>query len=204
MTRGSARGRWEALRRELLAIDEGVYRAIAGTPTPVMDRFWRPLTSSADNSMLWLVTAAIMAASGGEPARRAAIDGVASIAVASTIVNQGFKHLSRRPRPDRIGVPVTRHVPMPASTSFPSGHSASAFAFAEGVSATQPSLGAVLRVAAGAVAYTRVHAGVHYPGDIVAGALIGVACGRLGPVVVQRAAGSRLLGKLRAPAEGQS
>ena len=66
---------------------------------------------------------------------------------------------------------------MPASTSFPSGHAASAFAFAAAVGRDEPSLGFALRFLAAAVAYSRVHTGVHYPGDIVVGALIGAATG---------------------------
>ena len=68
---------------------------------------------------------------------------------------------------------------MPESTSFPSGHSASAFAFAEGVGAAAPALGAPVRLAALAVSYSRVHTGVHYPGDVVAGMLIGVTAGEV-------------------------
>lgn len=66
---------------------------------------------------------------------------------------------------------------MPRSTSFPSGHSASAFAFATGVCAELPELAPVLLPLAGAVAYSRTHAGVHYPSDVAAGAAIGIASG---------------------------
>jgi undecaprenyl-diphosphatase len=64
---------------------------------------------------------------------------------------------------------------MPASTSFPSGHSAAAFAFATGVGHVLPAAAIPLRGLAALVAYSRVHTGVHYPGDVVAGALIGTA-----------------------------
>ena len=65
--------------------------------------------------------------------------------------------------------------PMPASSSFPSGHSAAAFAFATGVGRTLPPAGVPLRALAALVAYSRVHTGVHYPGDVVAAALLGAA-----------------------------
>jgi undecaprenyl-diphosphatase len=73
---------------------------------------------------------------------------------------------------------------MPDSTSFPSGHSASAFAFAEGVSTAAPALGVPVRLLAVAVAYSRVHTGVHYPGDVVAGSLIGITAGEIASRVV--------------------
>lgn len=119
----------------------------------------------------------MIAVVGGRKGRRAAADGLLSVAVASATVNLGAKHLARRRRSDREGAEVTEewHVHMPTSTSFPSGHSASAFAFAEGVSATLPWLGVPLRMAAATVAYSRVHTGAHCPGDVVAGSLIGMS-----------------------------
>jgi undecaprenyl-diphosphatase len=72
-------------------------------------------------------------------------------------------------------VPIARHVPMPISSSLPSGHAAAAFAFATGVGHVMPKAAAALRVLAAVVAYSRVHTGVHYPGDVIAGALIGAA-----------------------------
>jgi undecaprenyl-diphosphatase len=64
---------------------------------------------------------------------------------------------------------------MPGSTSFPSGHSASAFAFASAVGRDLPGLALGLNFLAAAVAYSRVHTGVHYPGDTIVGAVIGAS-----------------------------
>ena len=68
---------------------------------------------------------------------------------------------------------------MPGSTSFPSGHTASAFAFSAAVGARIPLLWVPLKLVALLVGYSRIHTGVHYPGDVVAGALLGSACPRL-------------------------
>ena len=103
-----------------------------------------------------------------------------AIGVTSALVNLAVKSAwsGRRPGPARSGVPVWRNVAMPASTSFPSGHAASGFAFAAAIGRDQPALGLALRFLAAAVAYSRVHTGVHYPGDAVAGALIGEGIGQ--------------------------
>ncbi|CAM5398905.1 phosphatase PAP2 family protein [Streptomyces tanashiensis] len=87
------------------------------------------------------------------------------------------KRLVHRRRPDREAarVVVGRHVPMPASASFPSGHTASAVAFATAVGSVLPHATLPLAALAWTVGYSRVHTGVHYPGDVAAGALLGVA-----------------------------
>ncbi len=115
------------------------------------------------------------------------------------MVNLGLKSLHRRARPDRAGAGVEedRHVSMPESTSFPSGHSASGFAFATTVGAILPVLALPLRLLAAAVAYSRVHTGVHYPGDALAGSLVGGAIG----LVVGRTALRRSARRRTSPAE---
>ena len=82
--------------------------------------------------------------------------------------------MHRRRRPERAAdLTQARHVAMPESTSFPSGHAASAFAFAYAVGRNLPGLAVPLRLLAAGVAYSRVHTGVHYPGDVVAGSVVG-------------------------------
>ena len=178
--RGTPRGdAAERVLRQLSDIDLAVYRAIASTPSPSIDEPMRRLSNAANRSVLWLAIAGGLAVFGGRTGRRAAFSGVASIGVASAAVNLGVKSLAERDRPDRAGAGVIedRHVRMPASSSFPSGHSASGFAFATAVGREMPALAFPLRLLAGAVAYSRVHTGVHYPGDTVAGSLVGGATG---------------------------
>jgi undecaprenyl-diphosphatase len=164
---------------EIGQVDLAVYRAIAGAPTPTLDEPLRRLSGLANHSKLWVGVAAALFAVGGPTGRRAAATGLVAVGINSAVVNLPMKLASRRERPDReaAGVPFERHVSMPTSTSFPSGHSASAFAFAGAVSGTAPVLGAPLRGLAAAVAYSRVHTGVHYPGDVIAGSVVGATIG---------------------------
>ncbi|AJP00766.1 phosphoesterase [Streptomyces cyaneogriseus subsp. noncyanogenus] len=165
-----------AVLGDLRAVDGALYAAVAATPTPTLDRALRRLSHAADHSGISLGIAAALAA-GGPRSRRAALVGVGAVAVASASANLLGKRLVRRARPDREAARVTvnRHVPMPTSASFPSGHTASAVAFAVAVGVVLPGAAVPLGVLASAVGYSRVHTGVHYPGDVAAGAVLGIA-----------------------------
>ena len=176
--------------RQLGAADRAVYAAIASTPAPALDEPVRRLSEAANYSRIWLAIAAGLAVFGGRAGRRAALRGTISIGVSSALVNLGIKSLYVRQRPDRsgLGVPAARQVVMPASTSFPSGHSASGFAFAAGAGRELPHLARPLHLLAAAVAYSRVHTGVHYPADALAGSIAGAGTGRAVARVMSRRA----------------
>lgn len=155
-----------------------------------VDEAFVTLTRAANNSALWMMLAGVLATAGGGLGRAAARRGLAAIGVASFVSNVPLKLAFRRPRP-MIRPPL---VPLPKSSSFPSGHSASAFAFATAVSCTQPPTALLLLPLATAVAYSRVHVGVHRKYDVVIGSAIGVASG-VAAVAVARMRGSHAAGE---------
>jgi membrane-associated phospholipid phosphatase len=179
---------WAEQLRELGAVDRAVYEAVARTPTAALDGPVRRLSDAANGSRLWLGIAAAMAVFGGGRGRQAALEGVVSIGVTSAVVNLGLKPVYARRRPDRADDEQlqARHVAMPSSTSFPSGHAASAFAFAYAVGRHLPGLAVPIRLLAAAVAYSRVHTGVHYPGDVVVGSVTGAGTAAMVAAVVDR------------------
>jgi membrane-associated phospholipid phosphatase len=144
-----------------------------------LDRSLVAVTRAANYSRLWLAIAGALAVFGGRRGRRAAEEGLIAVAIAAVFANGPAKLLVRRRRPFRHSRPAL--IRIPRSTSFPSGHSATAFAFATGACAELPFLAPVLVPLAAAVAYSRVHTGVHYPSDVAAGAAIGVGSGALAP-----------------------
>jgi YegS/Rv2252/BmrU family lipid kinase len=89
------------------------------------------------------------------------------------VTTGALKPAFRRQRPGRRA-PL---VPRPGSFSFPSGHSASAFAFATATSWQLPGLAPLLLPLAGAVAWSRVRTGVHHRADVLAGGAVGAAVG---------------------------
>lgn len=136
----------------------------------------RVLSRVADHSVLWMGCAAVGIAIGGTP-RRAVVRGLLSVAGASAVANGVLKPLLPRRRPPARVEPHFRRrtVPMPTSSSFPSGHAASAAAFTTGVALESPASAAVVAPLAAAVAYSRVHTGVHWPSDVLVGAAVGAA-----------------------------
>jgi membrane-associated phospholipid phosphatase len=166
---------------EIDRLDRAAYEAVARTSVPGLDRWMRAVSRAADYSKLSLASAAALALTAGPEGRGAALRGLASVAVTATVVNVLVKPLSRRRRPDRASaaVPLIRHVDMPRSRSFPSGHTAAAFAFATGAGREVPGAARPLFALAALVGYSRIHTGVHYPVDVIAGALCGVALAEL-------------------------
>ncbi|WP_251095603.1 bifunctional phosphatase PAP2/diacylglycerol kinase family protein [Streptomyces sp. Caat 7-52] len=162
-----------ALRR-LLDLDSRVFEAAAAWHWPGAERVLPRLSRSANHGVLWFGTAAAMAAIRTPRARRAAVRGVASLALASLTINTVGKRSVRRARPVLDPVPLVRQLKrQPITTSFPSGHAASAAAFATGVALESPAWGAVVAPVALSVAASRVYTGVHFPSDVLAGAALG-------------------------------
>lgn len=147
----------------------------AALPRTHADHALTVITRSADKARLWWVVAGALATRRGAP-RRAALRGIGSIGFASLAASFVAKELLPRRRPAASAVPEHRRLARrPDSSSFPSGHAASAAAFVTGAFQESPSVGLALLPLAAAVAYSRVHTGVHWPSDVGAGAALGVA-----------------------------
>ncbi|MFP3465741.1 bifunctional phosphatase PAP2/diacylglycerol kinase family protein [Leifsonia sp. SIMBA_070] len=146
-------------------------RINARTTGPASDRFWRGLTLFANHGKLWFAAAAVLLAL-GRP--RAAARGLASLGLASLVANLVGKRLVGGERPALTSIPLARRLQRsPTSPSFPSGHTASAAAFAIGVALEWPAAGAALAPLAAGVGYSRLHTGAHWLSDVAGGAAIG-------------------------------
>ena len=174
--RRGAESVWVEALRELGAVDRAVYQAVADTPTPELDAPVRRLSNAANYSRLWLAVGAAIAVLGGRRGRRAALEGAGDRGdlsggqsrhktacpaappgshrlrqvCGSPRTDAGIDLLPVRPR--RVGVRVRlRGRQAPAGRQVP------------------------IRLLASGVAYSRVHTGVHYPGDVVIGSVLGAA-----------------------------
>ena len=165
------------VRGRVTAFDRKLMERVAATDSRLFDHLLPALSRAANHSVLWMAVSAGLAVSGDKWARRAALRGLAGIAVASTTANIVAKGLTRRGRPQGETPVLRRLMPAPVTTSFPSGHAASAAAFATGVALEMPLLAVPVGALAAAVGASRVVTGVHYPSDVLAGFALGTAAG---------------------------
>jgi undecaprenyl-diphosphatase len=161
-----------SLRGRLHAVDVSVFERVAEFHAPLLDRVLPPLSEAASYSGVWIAISLVLAGVGGRRGRHTAITAMSAVAATSAIANIAMKRTWRRRRPDSL-VPEDRRLAQPRSSSFPSGHAASAAAFSGVIGSEIPQLWLPINALAGTVAFSRVYTGVHYPGDVLAGWLLG-------------------------------
>jgi undecaprenyl-diphosphatase len=123
---------------------------------------------------------------------------VAVATFSADAVSFGVKDLVHRTRPFDAH-PQIHPLYVVHSSSFPAGHAATAFAGATLLSYLVPRAAPLFVLLAAAIGYSRVYVGVHYPGDVVAGALLGLLCGLVALVALRalRARGPAFRSALR-------
>ena len=150
---------------------------VSRLPASAADDAFHWLSRAASNNKLWFAVAGAMAVRNGR-SRRAAAHGLIALTAASA-TNAALKALlPSRPRPEQLSF-LRFGPPESGSSSLPSGHSASAAAFATGVTLVSPGLGAAVCPVAAGVAYSRVHTGAHWPSDVVLGSALGIGAALL-------------------------
>lgn len=178
-------GAMRTLLDGLQRADERVFTHIAGWDSNVGDTLLPPLSVAASYSRLWIAISAVVGLAGGKQSRRAVLEALTAVALSSATVNIAAKGIAHRRRPTTT-VPKSRALKHPSSSSFPSGHSASAAAFSGVMGKRLPAVAIPINTVAGAVAFSRVYTGVHYPGDVAVGWVVGRIAARLVTLVSRR------------------
>ena len=158
----------------LRELDMRALRALrlTGHAPPVEDLV-RSYSRMGEHSRLWLSIA--LAGLASDPGRRPVWSRLVRTIVIAELANAAMKRVVRRNRPALNGLP---HLMSTRSgLSYPSAHATTSFAAARVLSAVTPS--GVSYAAAAAMALSRPYLGVHYPSDVLAGAVLGAALAEL-------------------------
>jgi undecaprenyl-diphosphatase len=145
---------------------------------PFADRVFYTASAVGDFGLIWVILAVLRGLRGRPNDERAAVRAIVATGMESVLVNAGIKSLFQRRRP----VPPMEHpLPFrhPVTSSFPSGHATAAFCGAT-LLADGDRLAPVYYALAVVVAVSRVHVRIHHASDVLGGAVIGLALGRIG------------------------
>lgn len=140
--------------------------------SPILDSVMVFITSLGDKGMIWIVIALLLCI--WRKTRRCGISMLVAMLMGLIIGNGLLKNLVARPRPCWIDPSVPLLIANPADYSFPSGHTMSSFEAAVTIWLYNRRWGAVALVLASLIAFSRMYLFVHYPSDVIAGAIIGV------------------------------
>ena len=145
---------------------------------PPAEKAAQLIAKSGENGYLWFGIG-LAGAAFDTPRRRqwlfASLIGPVAIGL-----NFGIKLIVKRPRPTLEGLPPLGGAP--SSLSFPSAHATASFAAATAMSRFAPELKLALFGAAATMAVTRPYLGMHYPSDVLAGAVLGTVLGATVPI----------------------
>lgn len=125
-----------------------------------------------DYGLFWIILAAVLLIS--PKTRRGGIDTLICLAFAAALCNLVFKNLVARPRPFLEIEELELIIAPLLSYSFPSGHACSSFAAATALTLAFRHRGAWAFLPAALITFSRIYVGIHYPTDILCGAIFGV------------------------------
>jgi decaprenylphosphoryl-5-phosphoribose phosphatase len=145
--------------------------------TPGVEKAAKALGKAGNHGAIWLAIAGLLAVVDGT--NREAWVICAALGPVAIGLNYLVKLVVRRPRPVLEGLPPLGGAP--SSLSFPSAHATSSFAVATAMTRVEP-LGAIAFLLAFALALGRPYLGMHYPSDVLVGAVLGVALGLIVPL----------------------
>ncbi len=164
----------------LYSIDLNIFYFINHTlSNPVFDKFFTLITNVKNWYIAYIILWCIAFFKGGRIGKIAAIGAIFVITFSDQLNSSLLKNLFERIRPCNALTDANALLGCSGSYSFPSSHGVNNFAIAVFFYRLFPKLKWVLLVSAGLIAFSRPYVGVHYPSDILVGALLGWGIGYL-------------------------
>lgn len=166
--------------------DEQALHWIADTlRTPILDSIMVFYTSLGNGGWIFILLGAVMLLF--RATRKAGASSLTAMVLGLLVTNLTLKPLVSRARPWMVMENFTTLVTSSDMNSFPSGHTTAAFAFAVALCVALPRkwAKAAALIAAALMGFSRLYVGVHFPTDVLAGALVGTVCGLVGAWLVQ-------------------
>lgn len=153
----------------------------------LLDPFMKLYTQLGNTGMLFIVLGMVLLLF--KQTRKAGFSALCAMLIGLVVVNFTIKPLVARDRPWLAIENFVNLVPERDPNSFPSGHTNAAFAFALAVCRSAPKKWMKIASVCAAVVMglSRLYVGVHFPSDVLAGAVVGSLCGILGAFVVSKA-----------------
>lgn len=153
--------------------------------TDLMTTIMKAITRLGDGGSLWIVLAIVLLAL--NKTRKVGATSALALIITFLTVNVGIKNVVARTRPYEVIEGLTNLVGKQSDFSFPSGHSAHAFAVGVVILIMMPKkIGVPVFVISILMAFSRLYVGVHYPTDVIAGVVLGTIIAFISVFVVNK------------------
>ena len=143
--------------------------------TPFNDVIFTIITLMGELGFIWLLISVIFII--GKKRRTNGFLILTALAACILIGNLIIKNIVARPRPFTLNEEIDLFIPPPRGYSFPSAHTMTSFAAATVICYTDKKIGIFSLCLASLIAFSRIYLYVHYPSDVIAGLLSGIAVG---------------------------
>lgn len=169
--------------------ERAILDALQAWHSPVLDGVVAAFTTMGNHGELWIALGIVLVCF--RRTRKAGVGVLAAVVLGAVVTSLLVKPLVMRPRPCDVNAAIAMIVPRPSGSSFPSGHTTAAFAAASALwFARNPKMPAPLiagvTVAAVLMGFSRLYCYVHYPTDVLAGAVVGTLAGLVASLVINR------------------
>lgn len=140
-----------------------------------LDLIMPKISFAGNGGLIWIITACIMFSDINY--RKQSLILLAGLLSGVIVCNLFLKNLVARQRPCHIDSSIKMHIPMPKDHSFPSGHTTSSFIAASILMQVNVTLGWISLAVAALIGFSRLYLYVHFPSDVLAGAVLGTVLG---------------------------